>query len=268
MKKTIGIIGYGYVGKSIYNLFQDHYQIKIYDPLFQLNTKEEINQCDLAIICVPTPSNDDGSVNISIVKESVEWITSPLILIKSTVPPGTCEMLMEKTKKQIVFSPENIGEGRYHVPYWKGYPHPTDSKTHEYIIMGGNRKDCNDVIEYFKKVMGPFAKYFQTDFKTAELVKYVINAYLAMCVTFSNEIYHIAKVFDIDYNELRELFLLDKRISKTHTIVFDDKKGYDGKCLPKDIKGLVNAAIKSGYLPELLNQIIKSNNKFTEKNKK
>ncbi len=268
--KKIGIVGFGYVGKSMYDLFKDHFEIEIYDKFIEKYSgeyqKNLINCCDLAIVCVPTPSLKNGSVDTSIVAESIKWIKASLILIKSTIPPGTCEEFVKKTNKQIVFSPENVGEGKYEIPYWKGYPHPTDIKKHEFIIIGGERENCNKVLEYFKKVMGPFVKYQITDFKTAEMTKYVINSYLAMLVTFCNEIYEISKAAGINYNELRELFLLDKRLSRTHSLVFEDNRGYGGKCLPKDIKGLSSFASIKGYQSELLNQIIKSNEKFNQKN--
>jgi UDP-N-acetyl-D-mannosaminuronate dehydrogenase len=100
LKTKIGIVGNGYVGKAFYNFFKSHYEVFIYDPAYNLsNTKDDINKCDLAVVCVPTPENEDGSCNTTIVEESINWIQTPLILLKSTVEVGTTDRLIEKFKK-------------------------------------------------------------------------------------------------------------------------------------------------------------------------
>ncbi len=71
-----------------------------YDISFDSNSKEEINQCDLAVVCVPTPSKEDGSCDISIVEEVISWLDVPVIIIKSTVPPGTIDMLIKNIIKE------------------------------------------------------------------------------------------------------------------------------------------------------------------------
>ena len=86
----IAIVGMGYVGKSMLKIFPDAIQ---YDT--STGTKEEVNSADMVIVCVPTPSNEDGSCNTSVIEECVSWIT-PLILIKSAVEPGTTDKLKKK----------------------------------------------------------------------------------------------------------------------------------------------------------------------------
>jgi len=270
--KTIAIIGHGYVGKSTEQFFKDKVEILIYDIA---NTggeamKDKINKdADLAIVCVPTPSSDDGSVDISSVEESVEWLKAPLILIKSTVPPGTVRRLAEKSGKHIAFSPEFVGEGNYEIPYWDGLPHPTDMRKHHYIVVGSpEQKTADSVMEFFKPIMGPFCQFHSTDAETAELMKYVINSYLATMVTFFNEISDIAENHNVSYTRLRELVLLDKRISRTHSLVFDDNRGFGGKCLPKDVKGIVSFSKTLGYDAELLKSVLSVNEKMHDKNSK
>ena len=78
----IGIVGYGYVGKAMYNYFKGHYETIFYDPFIEGScTKEEINECNLAVVCVFTPTGEDGKCDTSIVEEVIEWINTPLILI-------------------------------------------------------------------------------------------------------------------------------------------------------------------------------------------
>lgn len=269
-KNKIGIIGYGYVGKAMAKLFQEwgNFDVFIYDKFIkEYQNKEKVNKCDLAIICVPTPIAGDKSCNISIVEDVISWLETPLILIKSAVIPGTADFLIKKYKKRIAVSPEYIGEGKYYVSEWK-YPHPTEVVKHSFMIVGGNKKDTEEVINIFQKAMGPEKRYMQTDTKTAELIKYMENCWNMMKVTFCNEFYEIAEVFDVSYPELREGFLLDERTERMHTAVFSDKRGCYTKCIPKDVFGIIEATKKKGYNPELLREIIKSNEKFRKKNER
>jgi len=262
----IGIIGYGYVGKAVYELLKTHYEILIYDinPDFTQKAtyvnKEEINNCEMAIVCVPTPDKDKRC-DTSILEETVAWLDVPLILVKSTVAPTTIYSLKKKTGKHIVFSPEYIGEGKYFLPPWK-YMHPTDMRQHPFQIFGGDRGDTNKCVDIFSPVLGPDCKFLQTDSTTAELTKYMVNTWGAMKVTFVNEWFEIAKAFGADYRELRELFLMDNRVERIHTAVFPEKRGFDGKCFPKDLNAIITAAEDKNYSPELLKEVRKSNDKF------
>ena len=268
MKKKIAIIGYGYVGKAVENYFKDHFEVIIYDPnIVASNTQAECNKADLAVICVPTPMGEDKSVDISIVEESVAWLQTPLILIKSTIPPKTTEMLVEKYNKNICFSPEFIGEGKYVVQWWKdkNYPHPTDMKYHDFHIVGG--KKAYEVLEFFKKVSGPEPKYAATDSRTAELCKYMENSWGATKVTFCNEFALIAEAMGVEYDALRELWLLDGRVERMHTAVFKQSRGFGGKCFPKDVNGIVEQSKKNGYTPKLLESVLATNDEIRKLNK-
>lgn len=278
--KKIGIVGYGYVGKAIAQFFEGKFTLEVYDPnmeawrdkaghIFEISSKEDINDCDLAIVCVPTPMKEaTGEVDISIIEDVFSWLKAPLIVIKSTIPPGTTSQLADKfnLRDKLVFSPEYIGEGGYPVPFWEGVPHPTDMKLHKTFIFGGNYTAVEKIIPFFAKVRGAFAEYRTTDSTTAELTKYMENAWIATKVTFCNEFYDIAKRLGVSYIELRELWLTDARVGKSHTIVYPDKRGFDGKCIPKDTNGIVNLMeVQYGYTPLLLDAVLKANNKFNKK---
>jgi len=263
--KKIAIIGHGYVGKAMHQYFGEHYDIAIYDPALGYDDTVKINECELAVVCVPTPMLDDGTCDTTIVEEVFEWLRVPLVLVKSTVPPGTTNYLQTKYPHgSVAFSPEYIGEGKYEVQWWKdkGYPHPTDMRKHDFFIFGGRRDVTSKIIAFFQTVTGPDPKYIQTDSVTAELTKYMENSWGAMKVTFCNEFYEIAKALGVDYNEMRELWLLDGRVERMHTAVFPDKRGFGGKCFPKDVNGIVKRVEASGYVPELLLEVLRSNSKF------
>jgi len=281
MVKKIAVIGYGYIGRAVVNLFKDHYEVlardqekeyffrdNVAEGFIQKNDYHNVNRHDLAIICVPTPMKEDGSCDISIIEDVVKGCDCPLILIKSTVPPKTTEMLRKKYKKRICFSPEYLGEGKYFMPFWKNYPHPTEMKYHYFQIFGGAREDTQQLVEVFQRVLGPNCQYWQTDSTTAELVKYMENSWGATKVTFANEFYRIAKAFGVDYRELRELFLLDGRVERIHTAVFEGKFGFGGRCFPKDVNAIVKASEEAGYSPDLIKEVLKSNKKFIKDNEK
>ena len=134
------------------------------------------------------------------------------------------------------------------------------------MIFGGASEDTQAVIEFVKPVMGADCRYWQTDATTAELVKYMENSWGAMKVTFCNEFYEIARAHGVDYNELRELFLLDGRTERMHTVVFEKKRGYGGKCFPKDVKAIIRSSEEHGYIPALLKEVDMTNDKFNAKN--
>lgn len=270
MNQKVAVIGYGYVGKVVTRFFEDHFEVVIYDPYnIQSATQEEVNACDLAVVCVPTNMLPDGSVDLSAIEETMQWLDTPLILLKSTVPPGTTKKLVNKTGKAIAFSPEYVGESKYVIQWWKDKTqvHPTDMKKHDFQIFGGERHVTSGILQFFKRIMGPSIVYMQTDATTAELAKYMENSWGATKVTFFNEFASIAKTFEVDYDELRELFLLDGRTERMHTAVFFDKRGFGGKCFPKDVNGIVKATKDAGYTPKLLSTVIGANDDFTNLNK-
>src|SRR4030042_2216149 len=263
-KKRVAVVGYGYVGKGVYNFFKDNLETVYFDPNVKGSaSKEKINSCDLGVICVPTPMGKDGACDLSIIEETLEWLATPLILIKSTIPPGTTEYLAKKTGKKICFSPEYMGEGGYFVPYWK-YSHPRDMKYHNFQIIGGKKETASRIADFFVRVSGPDAKFFITDSTTAELVKYMENAFIATKVTFCNEFYNIARAFGVEYKELRELWLLDSRMGRMFSAVFPEKekRGFEGKCIPKDINAIVKASEKEGYDPKFIKSVVDNNKRI------
>jgi UDPglucose 6-dehydrogenase len=267
----VGIIGWGVVGKGIQKLLGDYVRV-IYDPNFDdlSNTQKNFTGLDLAIVCVPTPTAEDGmSCDTSFVDKTLSWLEDiqfkGVILIKSTTVPSRVMEYRDYLNQRIVFSPEFQGESKYFTPFWK-YPDPTDMRTHTWQVFGGKREDTNVCVEVFKRKMSVDTQYFQTDIVTASLAKYIENAFFATKVTFVNEWYDIAELYGADWNELRELWLADPRINRNHTLVFPKDRGYAGKCFPKDVKAIIQDAKSNGYTPELLAAVDKVNEKMRKKN--
>lgn len=254
---NVAIVGRGYVGQAYKKLFPDAI---FYERQGETN-KDEVNKCDLAIVSVPTKMNDDGSCDTSIVEEVVSWLETPLVLIKSTIPPGTTKKLKEKYKKRICHSPEYVGEGGYFVPFWE-FPHPNEPVYHTFMIIGGEPRDREDILQIFYPVLGATKIYYQVDETTSELIKYMENCAIAAKVTLCNEFYNIAERFGVTYSQVREGFVLDSRQGKMFTTVYKDRRGFDGKCLPKDLSAIVHASKKAGYTPKLIEEVLNSNNRI------
>lgn len=250
--KSVAIVGYGAVGRGLHQLFPE---AAVYDEPLGLGDRRETNRCQYAFVCVPTPAREDGSCDTSIVEEVVGWLETEVIVIRSTVPPGTTDLLRQRTGKRIVFQPE-YGPGE--TP-----DHPfSDLRKVRWMILGGDRRDTVRVADLYKTTFSADIVIQQTDARTAELVKYMENCFLAVKVTFCNEFYDIAQAMGVDYNELRELWLLDPRIGRSHTFVLPDARGFGGKCLPKDISAMVAAAREAGYDPALLQATIQTNQRI------
>jgi UDPglucose 6-dehydrogenase len=224
-------------------------------------SKEEINKCDLGVICVPTPMGIDYSCDTSVVEEVVEWLETPQILIKSTIAPGTTDKLSSRTNKNIVFSPEYSGVGSY----WSSYSFQKRMEDCPFVILGGKKENCQRVLELFVPILGPEKIYECMPALEAELVKYFENCYFGMKVTFANEMYEICSQLKADYWTVRNGWALDPRIDKMHTVVFPEARGFSGKCFPKDIYALIKASQKAGYEPEFFKEILRSNNRIRSK---
>lgn len=255
---SVAIIGYGHIGKGYHKVFHD---AVLYDPAQNLGTRKEVNGCEMAIVCVPTPMLEDGTCDTSIVERVVEWIKCPLILIKSTISPGTTDRLKKKYGKRICFSPEYMGEGKYYIPPWK-YPDPIDPTSHTFQIIGGDKRDADDIVGIMVTYLGPDNTYYIIDSIEAEIIKYMENSWGATKVSFCQEFYDICQVFGVSYPRVREGFLLDSRVERMHTAVFPKKRKWGGKCWPKDINGIVKAAEEKGYSADLLKQVLKNNERY------
>lgn len=240
-KPDILIIGYGIVGKNMHQIYKN---ADVYDKHIDEYSTKKDKTYECAFICVPTPSNKDGSCNTDHVEEAVEETKADIIIIKSTVPPKTTEYLKQKYNKNIVFSPEYFGETQHaNVGY-------------DFVILGGDSKDTFKASQIVQHYHTAFMKIYQYDSTTAELIKYMENAYLATKVTFCNEFYRMAKELGVNYNELREGFIADPRVNPSHTFVYEQAPYYDSKCLNKDLPAILHF---TDYKPNLIRNVIETN---------
>lgn len=242
---NILIIGYGVVGNNLANeLYELHPDI--YDKYkTDCNTKRDIKY-DIAFICVDTPYTAGAPCDISAVEAALNENRANIFVIKSTVLPGTTESLNYKyPNKNIIFSPE----------YYGGTQH-CNNFTFDFTILGGNKETCCKVIQCLQDVYDARHQFRITDSTTAELTKYMENSWLATKVTFCTQFFELAKKLRVNYEELRELFLLDERVNPAHTFVYADHPYWSSHCLNKDVP-----AIAEEHNATFLQDVIDFNNR-------
>jgi len=261
MDYKIGIIGNGFVGTAIRVEFLKHYEVETYDKYKkELSTCRDIEElCDksnIIFLCLPTPMFKNGTSDLRIIESvtaDLENFVTPehIIVLKSTVPPGTTKRLNLKHKNlKIVFSPEFLTEANY----------IEDFKNQSRIIIGGPRPESSRVKNMFRKAFRD-ASIIKTSSDIAEMIKYTSNCFLATKVGFANEIKQICDNCDIDYDKVVEYILYDKRLGTTHWSVPgpDGKLGFGGSCFPKDINALINFAKEIGIKPTVLGSVWEKN---------
>ena len=254
----IGIIGAGIVGSATaFGLKSKLNEIIVYDKFKSgYQSIKDIVSCDIVFICVPTPMKKSGEIDLSAINDSVEQLVNNnyknIVVIKSTAVSGTTDNLAKKyADLSFAFNPEFLTEKNSLLDF-------LDS---DRIIVGANDDNVYKKIAQIYVDAGFKCPIFHTDIKTAEMIKYMSNAFLATKVIFANEIYQICKKLDIDYREVSKLVALDERIGKSHLMVpgEDNCFGFSGTCFPKDINALIYLARENGYKPNLLEEVWRTN---------
>jgi UDPglucose 6-dehydrogenase len=233
----VGIIGNGFVGEAQAFAFSPTYEIKIYDvdPLKSINTLDEVHNCEVVFVCVPSPMNEDGSQNLTYIEDVFDNADpGPVYVIKSTVIPGTTRLLQEKYKDlSIVFSPEFLTQRTAKL----------DMMTQARVIFGGDDITTGALEKFYSKRFKN-RNYIHTDPTTAELIKYMNNTFFATKVSFMNEFKILANKLGVDWETAVWGFASDHRLGDSHLDVPgpDGKLGFGGTCFPKDINAIIDVA--------------------------
>ena len=231
--KKIGIVGLGYLGSAYSKVFED---AVLFDEPKGIGTKEEINTCDIALVAVPTDPLPDGTLDMSIVEGIVDWLETPLILIKSALMPGTVDRLIKKTGKKIAVSVEYIGMGKYYTDPSQ-YPDPLDPQKHKLLVIGGETKVADECAGVLWAKMSPATRIHIVTAKEAETCKLIENFYGALKVTFAN----CFSIF-VKNQTLVSLVLIKHGVKMEGQInaprVVKGKRGWKSHCYDKDIQAL------------------------------
>ena len=222
-----------------------------------------IKNSDISFICVGTPSGDDGSIDLSIIRAASASLgraiankgTYHVVVVKSTVVPQTTEnvvlpIIEEYSNKRagvdfgIAMNPEFLREGKAVYDFM----HP------DKIVVGAIDERSGDAVSQLYQSLD--CEITRTDPKTAEMIKYVNNSFLATKISFSNEIGNICKKLGIDTYEVMQAVGKDFRISPSF---LNSGAGFGGSCFPKDVKALIGKAKEINYSPILLESVVKVN---------
>jgi len=249
-KIQIGVIGNGFVGSAVRFGFSPitgcDANVRVYDKdsSKSVDTIEDtVNKSEFIFLSVPTPSNKDGSINLDVVEQALQDISDVnengenVILLRSTVTPGTTRKLQEKhSNLRIVFNPEFLTErsAKY------------DFINQARVIVGGGESDLMNstrkVADLFKWRFGESIPIIETDWETAELIKYMCNCFFATKISFLNEMYQIAEKCNVDWEMALDGFVRDGRVGHSHMNIPgpDGKFGFAGSCFPKDVQAIIN----------------------------
>ena len=231
-----------------------------------------IKECDFVFVTVGTPQRADGAIELSMIKNSATKIgkilhntrKNPVILIKSTVIPGTMKNIilpiLEKNSKKkagkdfgLISNPEFLQETTS----------IKDTKFPHAVVLGGyDTKYMKKTKSFFSK-LHPKTPIVITNHQTAEMVKYANNSFLATKISFINQLSNICQnIPEANVDDIAKTIGLDPRIGK---LFLNAGPGYGGSCLPKDMKALINFANNVGTKPTLLHAVEEINFKQLEK---
>ncbi|OLS40366.1 UDP-glucose/GDP-mannose dehydrogenase family protein [Bacillus sp. MRMR6] len=216
---------------------------------------EALADVDIIIIAVGTPQRDDGAADLSYLEQAAKDIgqfieKQTIVVIKSTVPVGTNAMIKKliDTKSgfeiKMVSNPEFLRQGSA----------IEDTMKADRIIIGSEDKRAAErVHEMYKPLNVPV---ILTSLKSAEMIKYAANAFLATKISYINEIANLCDAVGADVEDVAEGMGLDKRIGSPF---LNAGIGYGGSCFPKDVKALVHTAALNGVNFSLLKETIRIN---------
>ena len=253
----VGLVGNGYLGQAYERMFPDavvydepkgllrnvgeieNYNLDVEGQrdLFIKTGRAAINECDIAIVAVPTDPLEDGSLNMSIVEDVVGWLDTETILLKSALMPGTTDRLVEETGKNIAISVEMIGMGNYYIDP-NEYPDPKDPWKHKTLIVGGEEPARSKAAEVLWDKMQPDIDIHLVTAKEAEIVKLVENSYPAMKVSFINALYELTEKADVNFINTHQAWSSDSRVDGFHMRTTSFKRGWKSHCWDKDIPAL------------------------------
>lgn len=264
----VAIFGGGFVGFTCYQVFsKSPHEVGIYDvnkegskaylegddvKFFSL---EEAVQADLVFVCVPTPmSKETGECRTHIVEGVIHDVREArqksLIIIKSTVPPGTTEAMNEKYGN-VAFSPEFLTEANALDDFIStGYQIIGSKNTQHQDTFASLIKSCPEIQDHLIEPLEP---------TEAEMVKYIRNTYLATRLSFFNEIKQICDKLGIYYPYLKYFAGLDQRVGGHYNSVNEDNPGFGGHCLPKDLNAMIFKAKELGVEPKVLKAVNEKN---------
>lgn len=246
-KPSVGIIGCGFVGGAIAEGFKHYTNVKVFDIAKDFgHTHQEVIDQDVLFVCLPTPMQKDGTVDLLVLGNALKRISDNTssehkpVILKSTVPPGTCQDFSRRFPNLfIVFNPEFLTERTAQL----------DFTQQSRIILGIPslvKTVPRDMVRDLFALRFPGVPLKEMHWDEASCVKYFTNVFFATKVAIFNEFAQIAEALGFNADKIAAEVLNDGRIARSHWQVpgHDGHRGFGGSCFPKDINGLINFAKK------------------------
>jgi UDP-glucose 6-dehydrogenase len=252
------VIGLGHVGELTQRLLEaDGHLVVGYDRASGEDyPTADAAAADFALICVDTPSTDHGAADVGNVRDAVAQVPGgPHIVVRSTVPPGTCARLADELARDISHWPEYVGETRFLAQEWPGA-----GPTGNFVVLGlGAGPEAREFAEVLAHLYGPQAPMHLVTPTESETAKYMENTFFAVKVSFVNEWRRITEAVGGDWHRVREAWLADPRVSRDHSQAFAQLPGFSGKCLPKDLAAAIAFGNALGMKIPLMEGTLESN---------
>jgi UDPglucose 6-dehydrogenase len=244
-ESPLGLMGAGVVGGALLEYLRGaNRDVRVYDPPKGHGDLAELDAAEVVFICVPTPYTPRvGFDDRHLLRAAGAIRGEKVVVVKSTVLPGTTARLQERfPQHRFLFNPEFLREATA----------VEDFAQPDRQIVGHTSRSVGDaqrVLELLPRA--PFELVCPAE--DAEMAKYVANSFLAVKVSYANEIYDLCERLGASYGHVRDIGAADLRIGASHTDVFDSGyRGYGGKCLPKDSKSLLDLARATGIELQVL----------------
>ena len=251
----VAIIGTGVVGRAQARMFREHDVVTWDITDSAAYPHDAVSGCDFAVICAGTPALEDGSADLSAVKDAVSSVPPMVpVLIRSTVPPGTTDEIASQRSGLVAHAPEFLHE-REGGP-WR------DSTDVPFMILGGDLEARLFFRPLLAQVFPGTIAYGSA--LEAELVKYTANLYWATKVTFVSEMAAVCEAFGADWAKVRCAWLADERVAPAYTCMAGYEPGFGGRCWPKDLSALIEASFTAGYTPFFLMDVQRANARFRD----
>lgn len=240
---TVGIVGFGVVGQAVASAFRlAKFKIKNFDidpEKSNYSLREVVTESHLIIVCVPTPNNPDGSINLCHVldvlkniDEFLKWPKhyNPVVLIKSTVTPGTTEALHK------LYPEMRLG---VYPEFLRQLTAKVDARNPSRVVVGLCNSEDEEHVRAYIELLKPELVFFTTP-TNAELIKMLSNAFLSLKVGYANLIEALCEVYGGDSDVVYTGIVADPRIADSHLAPVGGKMPADGPCLPKDLSALID----------------------------
>lgn len=246
MTTKFGIIGYGYVGKAThYSILKDQ-KCSVHDIIFN-TSREDLKDSDYVFICIPTSSQKDLDLLSIELKSLIDINPDVQIIIRSTVPLGTCKQIEQEIGKKVIYIPEFLRER-----FWQ------EDSLKRPLIVGHNGVDIPDWLKQ--------ETIIECSTEEAELTKMFSNNFAVMRIAFANVFYDLSQKVAADYNLIKDMYF---QVAHDQTYMevpgHDGTRGFGGKCLPKDLDFIIDTLDKNEINQNWFKHIRELNNGWQKK---